>query len=98
MALSRCGVSWNHRKLNPRRWTATKRQVLERDGFRCTECGKAGRLEVHHVRPLAWGEANQYALSNLQALCKAHHIAAHRRKVTPQEAAWWELVRQQVTN
>ena len=30
---------------------------LERAGWRCERCGKAGRLEVHHVRPLHKGGA-----------------------------------------
>lgn len=29
-------------------WTKT---VMTRDGFRCTDCGAKGSLEVHHVRP-----------------------------------------------
>ena len=37
---------------NPRRWAVVRRTVLDRDGWRCVKCGKAGRLEVDHIVPV----------------------------------------------
>ena len=47
--------------------------TLDRDGWRCVQCGKAGRLEVDHIKPLHEGGAS-FALDNLQALCRNHHL------------------------
>ena len=50
--------------------------ALDRDRFRCQECGKAGLLEVHHVTPLEHGGA-PFALSNTTTLCRSDHIRVH---------------------
>ena len=52
--------------------------MFERDGYRCqaTGCGKAGRLEAHHVVHLAKGGSNDPA--NVQTLCRDCHIAIHK--------------------
>ena len=39
-------------------------------------CGKAGRLEVHHIKPLEHG-GKPFELSNLRTLCREHHIRIH---------------------
>ena len=70
--------------------------VLERDGWRCVECGRAGRLEVDHVVPLEAG-GEPWALENLQALCAGCHIrktAAERprREVPEAVRRWRDLV------
>ena len=31
-----------------RRWRILRAAILERDNWRCTDCGAGGRLEVHH--------------------------------------------------
>ena len=80
---------------NRKRWAAVRRRVLERDGYRCRQCGKAGRLEVDHVVPLEKG-GDEWDEANLQAICRLHHIqktqGENRRPLTPAEAAWRELV------
>ena len=69
------------------------------DGWRCCECGRAGRLEVDHIQPLHRGGA-PYALENLQALCAFPcHGAKTRREntlPTPGRDAWRELVARMV--
>ena len=88
-------MSRHHAHLNARRWDAVRRAVFERDGWRCVQCGKAGRLEVDHVVPLKRG-GDPWALNNLQTLCRACHIAKTRsenfRPMTPAEAAWRRMV------
>lgn len=69
----------SRRSLSGKRWAAVRREVLERDGWRCQGCGRAGRLEVDHVVPLAAG-GEPWALDNLQALCVGCHIAKTARE------------------
>ena len=80
--------------LSCKRWRAVRARVLDRDGWRCVQCGKAGRLEVDHVVPVgkggsAWDEAN------LQTLCRAHHFAKTKGENETPDAgrdAWRALV------
>ena len=64
-------MSRNHIPLNPRRWSAVRRAVFKRDGWRCCECGRACRLECDHIRPLE-REPGQDPLdpNRLQTLCR----------------------------
>ena len=82
-----------HKAIHGRQWERARRQTFERDGYRCTRkgCGKAGRLEAHHVKPLHLGGA-PLDLGNLETLCRACHIGAHRRKRTEDEQRWLNLV------
>ena len=90
-------MSRHHRvKVKQRkRWQHTRRRVLDRDGWRCRKCGRPGRLEVHHVVPLHQG-GDGYALDNLESICPSCHIAItvedNRRKPSPAEEAWGQLV------
>ena len=94
----RSGTIRNHpAAYGSKRWRMLRRRVLERDGWRCRTCGKAGRLEVDHVIPIADG-GDWWAVGNLQALCRRCHIAKTaaenraRRPVSPEVAAWRQLV------
>ena len=72
-------MSNNH--LNIKRWKVIRLEILERDGYRCRKCGKAGRLEVDHVLPIHKGGA-VYLESNLQSLCRDCHITKTRNENT----------------
>ena len=90
-------MSRNHVSLDARRWAAVRRFVFERDYWRCTSCGKAGRLECDHILSLDDDPTQDpYAVAGCQALCRQCHIekTAHenRREPTPAEAAWLVLV------
>lgn len=65
-----------------RLWQCVRRAVLQRDKYRCQECGRAGRLEVHHVKRIADGGA-VFAPDNLRALCRDCHFDAHRGDARP---------------
>ena len=78
-----------HRQTHNRTWARIRREVLDRDGWRCQACGKPGRLEVDHILPLHLGGTND--LGNLQALCRGCHISkssAERRPVSGEQQAW----------
>ena len=57
-----------------RRWQQLRRAAFTRDGFRCTRCGKAGRLEADHTVPIAKG-GPVWDLGNISTLCRYCHIA-----------------------
>ena len=54
-------------------WQVIRLAVFHRDGFRCVQCGRAGRLECDHVKPVREGGA-RFDLSNLQTLCRDCHF------------------------
>ena len=86
-------MSWRRRPINRRRWAQVRRTVFERDGHRCGKCGKAGRLEAHHLKPLhLHPDQDPYDLDGIETRCRACHIDEHRRPVTPAEVAWRALV------
>ena len=90
-------MSRYHTRLNPRRWAAVRRAVLNRDNFRCVECGRAGKLEVDHIVPMQREPGQDvYNPNGLQTLCRTCHIEKtrreNRRTLTPAESAWRALV------
>lgn len=79
-----------------RRWQRARREVFERDGWRCMDCGRSGRLECDHVVPLSRG-GDPWAMSNLATRCRSCHIAKTRGErpppVVPEAVRRWrELV------
>ena len=81
-----------HHHVNRRVQAQFRRRVLERDGWRCVRCGKASRLEAHHIVPVeAGGDAADP--DNGECLCIGCHLAHHgnqqRHLVDP---AWAALV------
>ena len=71
-------------------WTVARRKRLDMDGWRCTDCGRAGRLQVHHLHSLKDG--GNHDMGNLRTLCRDCHLDAHRQPHTPTERQWARLV------
>ena len=71
-------------------WEKIRLTALNRDQWRCRECGKAGRLEVHHVIRLKDGGTND--LSNLLTLCVGCHLAAHKQPTSASVKEWDDMV------
>ena len=86
-------MSWRKGERPSRRyWGKVRLAVLDRDGWACVKCGKAGRLEADHRVPLGHGGA-VYDESNLQTLCRDCHFAktsGERRgkEVDPEVKKW----------
>ena len=81
-------------KLDRRRWQWTRLKAFERDGWRCRECGAAGRLEAHHEPPLREG-ADPYDLAGIVTMCRTCHVEHHRGdRETPGRADWRAMVRE----
>ena len=88
-------MSKHHDRLNKTRWRAARRVVLDRDGWRCTQCKRPGRLEVHHKRPLkdrSDEDEDKYDPDALVTLCRRCHFDAHRKPKTRAERDWEMLV------
>ena len=90
-------MSKHHARIHAGRWANIRRAVFERDGWRCVECGRAGRLECDHVTPLQREPGQDpFDMNGLQTLCRACHLAKtareNQRVLTPAEAEWRELV------
>ena len=87
-------MSRKHVKLHARRWARARQAVFRRDGWRCAQCGRAGRLECDHI-DRDW-RGDPFAMSNLQSLCRTCHVEKtrqkNRRESTPAEAEWRAMV------
>ena len=88
-----------------RRWQVLRMAILERDGFRCRHCGKHGRLEIDHVRPVRTHPELSYDPANLQALCGPCHTRKTRIECghpapvqSPERNAWAKAVAELATN
>jgi 5-methylcytosine-specific restriction protein A len=62
-------------KLGPEDYSALRRRVLERDGWRCQLCGSFADLQVHHIRSRSRLGDDQ--LDNLIVLCAHCHRQQH---------------------
>ncbi len=62
-------------RLNADSYSSLRQQVLQRDGWRCQNCGRSAQLEVHHLRFRSHsGEDDE---GNLITLCAECHQRAH---------------------
>ena len=64
------------------RWQTVRMAVLERDGFKCVDCGKSrGRLECDHIIPVRLRPDLAYTPDNLAMRCPSCHAAKTRIEV-----------------
>ena len=94
-------MSRHHAHHNWRRWAAVRRAVFERDGWRCVECGRAGRLECDLVTSMQREPGQDpYDVNGLQTLCKACHVEKTRAERRPpplgDENDWFVSLRELV--
>ncbi|MDO8327189.1 MAG: HNH endonuclease signature motif containing protein [Cypionkella sp.] len=80
------------------RWKALRLKALERDGWRCVQCGERRWLEVDHVKPVRDRPDLSFDLANLQCLCGRCHARKTRIEIglgrpNPAREAWKKLVR-----
>jgi len=85
------------------RWKALRMQALERDHWKCVQCGTRRRLEVDHIEPVRKRPDLAYSLGNLQVLCGRCHARKTRieighKPLNPRRAAWANLVRKTCRN
>ena len=65
-----------HRRpgLNTKKWYRLKAFVKKRANYQCEMCGKPGYLEIDHIIRVEDDPSREFDPSNLQALCREHHI------------------------
>jgi 5-methylcytosine-specific restriction enzyme A len=85
--------------IRTQRWKALRLQALERDGFRCVQCGERRRLEIDHVLPVRDRPDLAFEITNLQTLCGSCHARKTRLEIglgqpNPQREAWKTAVRE----
>ena len=78
----------------PRDWRRLRLYIFNRDGYRCVQCGRRGRLECDHIEPREAGGSDHP--DNLQTLCRRCHIAKTRadrgQELTPDQEDWQEFM------
>lgn len=80
-----------------RRWQSVRHAVLERDGWKCIECGSRRRLEVDHRKPVRTHPELAYDPANLATLCAHCHTSKTRiecghKPVTYDRLGWRKAV------
>jgi 5-methylcytosine-specific restriction endonuclease McrA len=62
-------------RMAPRLYARLRREILERDGWRCQCCGSCKNLDVHHMRRRS--ALGDDAETNLITLCRKCHRRLH---------------------
>ena len=78
-------------KIQRKKWRAFRLTILDERGWRCARCGKAGRLDLHHKKPLHEGGA-VFEKENVEILCRSCHINEHRVYPPEPVEAWKKAV------
>ena len=73
-----------HHRAHRAGWPRIRARELRRARRRCTRCGFAGKLEVHHPIPLARGGTHDQPL---EVTCRDCHLRAHHPP-DPAREAW----------
>ena len=79
-----------HHRTHRAGWDRTRKRAIAVAGRRCRRCGRPGRLEVHHPRPLSEGGTHTQALV---VLCRDCHIQEHHTH-DPARDAWVKFVQE----
>ncbi len=62
-------------RLDDTTYRELKRRILERDGWRCQQCGRRDQLQVHHI--VRRSQTGYDQEQNLITLCSDCHCALH---------------------
>ena len=80
-----------HHRTHKRGWDRIRQTAIVKAGRRCTRCGFAGKLEVHHPRPLSQGGTHD---QTLEVVCRVCHLQEHH-KPDPARLAWARFLQQE---
>ena len=73
-----------HHRAHKRGWEEIRKRAIAVAQRRCQQCGRPGRLEVHHPVPLSAGGDNDQALV---VMCRDCHFVEHHTP-DPAREAW----------
>jgi 5-methylcytosine-specific restriction endonuclease McrA len=62
-------------RMAPEQYATLRREILDRDGWRCQKCGCSKNLDVHHIRRRS--ALGDDAETNLITLCRECHKILH---------------------
>lgn len=80
-------------KLKDPRWQRKRLEVMERDGFECSQCGDSGTtLAVHHTYYITGRNPWEYPIWSLQTLCENCHKDNHSDKESDGTLQEWEEI------
>jgi 5-methylcytosine-specific restriction endonuclease McrA len=65
-------------QLDPEPYRKLCHQILQRDGWRCQQCGSRTNLQVHHIELRS--QSGDDAAENLITLCSDCHEQIHSRR------------------
>ena len=82
-----------HGRRYPKGWSRFRRYILDRDGWRCAACSRPGRLEVSHIVAVHVDPSRELDPDNVRVLCRACHLKADAKPISPETLAWRALVR-----
>jgi 5-methylcytosine-specific restriction endonuclease McrA len=71
------GLTEEHIRIrNSQDYAEWRKQVFERDGYKCVHCGddKGGNLEADHIKPFSLFPEERLNIENGRTLCKPCHI------------------------
>ena len=86
------------RALSTARWQRLRRTILNRDGWRCSRCKSARRLQVHHIIEKHVRHDLIFEPTNLQTVCAPCHDAHHRPDVHPEIQEWRTYQQKEIEN
>lgn len=66
---------------NNSKYQVFRKTCMERDGYRCIECGVGGYLQVHHIKELAKYPELAYDIDNGKTVCIACHRKIHGKYI-----------------
>lgn len=66
-----------HQLLKDGRWQRRRLEIMQRDNFKCRDCGTADNLNVHHIRYIAGHKPWEYDDGDLITLCGTCHKKRH---------------------
>lgn len=92
---------WSKRVTSTVRWRILRAAMLERDGWKCVECSRTGRLEIDHILPVRTHPHLAYEPKNLQSLCISCHTKKTRiecggKEKSPDRKDWDKVVDEMV--
>ena len=81
-------------QVDRKRWNKLRLKMMDAANWRCRKCGKAGRLELDHIKPVS-KNGDHWAESNVQILCRECHFlktGAENRLNSEEKDAWAAIV------
>jgi len=69
-----------YRNYNDPMYKQWRKEVYQRDGYKCLWCGSKKKLQAHHIKLWAHYPQLRYVLSNGITLCKYHHSLIHGKE------------------